>query len=308
MSLPSGESPWNSIFGPGRRSKYYVWSTKNFGQCSRPSLSPLISTHNKHHLFENKVWVIDIIKKKCIRSLLKSFITGWLFPHIFVYVNVQLYYGYTTICLNQKGDISTLNGSSLKLVEKFTDQGSSVLSTETDINTRLAKAWAANDSLKVIWKSDLTVKIKRSFFFQARVVSILPYGCTTWTLTKRMEKKLRSNYRSPGGSTPTKQQLSGHLPLITKTIQVRPTTHAQHCWRSGHELINDILLWTSSHGRAKAGRPAWTYIKHLCADTGYSLEDLPGAMDDRGSWRERVREIRARSAWWWWYMYIMSCW
>ena len=31
--------------------------------------------------------------------------------------------------------------------------------------------------------------MKRSFF-QAAVVSILLYGCTTWTLTKRMEKKL----------------------------------------------------------------------------------------------------------------------
>ena len=36
-------------------------------------------------------------------------------------------------------------------------------------------------------------KIKRSFF-QAAVVSILLYGCTTWTLTKRMEKKLDGNY------------------------------------------------------------------------------------------------------------------
>ena len=69
----------------------------------------------------------------------------------------------------------------------------SVSSTETDINTPLAKAWSAIDKLSVIWKSDLTDKIKRSFF-QAAVVSILLYGCTTWTLTKRMEKKLDGNY------------------------------------------------------------------------------------------------------------------
>ena len=65
--------------------------------------------------------------------------------------------------------------------------------TEKDINTRLVKAWTANDSLSVIWKSDLTDKIKRSFS-QAAVVSILLYGCTTWTLTKCMEKKLDGNY------------------------------------------------------------------------------------------------------------------
>ena len=97
------------------------------------------------------------------------------------------------MCFNQTGNIYTLNGSSLKLVDKFTYLGSSISLTETDINTRLAKAWTANDSLSVIWKSDLTDKIKHSFF-QAAVVSILLYGCTTWTLTKRMEKKLDGNY------------------------------------------------------------------------------------------------------------------
>ena len=47
------------------------------------------------------------------------------------------------ICFTQRGDISALNSSSLKLVDKFTDLGSNVSSTETDINTRLAKAWTA---------------------------------------------------------------------------------------------------------------------------------------------------------------------
>ena len=47
------------------------------------------------------------------------------------------------ICFNQRGDISTLNGSSLKLVDKFTHLGSRVSSTEKDVNMRLAKAWTA---------------------------------------------------------------------------------------------------------------------------------------------------------------------
>ena len=51
---------------------------------------------------------------------------------------------------NQTGDISTLNGSSMKLVDKFTYLGSSVSSTETDIDTRLAKAWTAINRLSVI--------------------------------------------------------------------------------------------------------------------------------------------------------------
>ena len=155
------------------------------------------------------------------------------------------------MCFNQTDDISTLNGGSQKLVDKLTYLGNCVSSTETDINMRLTKALTAIDSLSVICKSDLTDKIKRSFF-QAAVVSILLYGCTTWMLTKRMDKKLDGNYtrmlrailNKSWRQHPTKQQLYGHLPPIMKTIQVRRTRHAGHCWRSRDELISDILLWT----------------------------------------------------------------
>ena len=196
------------------------------------------------------------------------------------------------MCYNQKGDISTQDGTPLKLVEKFTYLGSSVESTKKDIDTRLTKAWTAINRLSIIWKSDLTNKMKCSFL-QAAVTSILLYGCTTWTVTKLQEKKLDGNYtrmlrailNSSWRQHPTRHQLYGHLPPIMKTIQVRWTRHAGHCWRSRDELISDVLLWTPTHGRAKAGRPAQTYIQQLCEDTGCCPEDLPGAMNDREEWR-----------------------
>ena len=154
--------------------------------------------------------------------------------------------------------------------------------------------------------------MKRSFV-QAAVTSILLYGCTTWTLTKRLEKKLDGNYtrmlrailNKSWRQHHTRHQLYGHLPPITKTIQVRRTRHAGHCWRSRDELISLVLLWTPTHGRAKVGRPSRTYIQQLCEDTGCCPEDLPRAMNDWEEWRERVRDIRATSAtWWWWYKNI----
>ena len=134
---------------------------------------------------------------------------------------------------------------------------------------------------------------------QAAVASILLYGCTTWTLTKRMEKKLNGNYtrmlwailNESWRQHPIKQQMYGHLLPIMKTIKIRQTRHAGHCWRSRDKIISDLLLWTSSHGRAKAGQPAWTYMQQPCADTGCSPENLPEAMDDREGWRERVGDI-----------------
>ena len=141
------------------------------------------------------------------------------------------------------------------------------------------------------------------------VVSILLYGSITWTLTKRLEKKLNGNYtrmlrailNKSWRQHPTKHQLYGHLPPITKTMQVR---HAGHCWRSRDELISDVLPWAPTYGREKAGRPARTYIQQLCEDTGCSPEDLPEEMNDREKWRERVRDIRARDTTLrcWWYV------
>ena len=135
-------------------------------------------------------------------------------------------------------------------------------------------------------------------------------------ITKRLEKKLDGNYtrmlrailNKSWQQHPTRHQLYGHLPPITKTIQVRRTRHAGHCWRSRDELIRDVLLWIPTHGRAKAGRPARTYIQQLCEDTGCCPEDLPRAMNDREEWRERVRDIRAASTiwWWWWWLYVWA--
>ena len=161
------------------------------------------------------------------------------------------------MCFNQAGGILTLEGTSLKLVDKFTYLGSSVSSTEKDIDMQLTKAWTAINKLSIIWKSDLTDKMKCSFF-QPAVVSILLYGCTTWTLPKRLEKKLDGNYTRMLQAIlnkfwrqhPTKHQLYGHLPPIMKTIQVRRTRHTE---RSRDELLSDVLLWTPKYGRAKAG-------------------------------------------------------
>ena len=145
------------------------------------------------------------------------------------FLKLQYIYIYITeyMCYNQTGNITTLDGASLRLVDKFTYLGSSVSSTENDIDTRLTKAWTAIDRLSIIWKSDLTDEMKRSFF-QAAVVSILLYGCTTWTLTKRLEKKLNGYYtrklrailNKSWRQHPTRHQLYGHLPPSRKLYRL----------------------------------------------------------------------------------------
>ena len=98
---------------------------------------------------------------------------------------------------------------------------------------------------------------------------------------RQLDKNATCNLKQVLAATPHKTPTVRPPAPITKMIQVRRTRHAGHCWRSRDELIRDVLLWTPTHGRAKAGRPARTYIQQLCEDTGCVPEDLPRAMNDR---------------------------
>ena len=125
--------------------------------------------------------------------------------------------------------------------------------------------------------------MKRSLF-QAAVVSILLYGCTTWTLTKKDgEKARRLLHKNAASNIELVLEATTH-----KAAAIRPpTTHHEnyqrrirlvgHNWRSRDDLISDVLLWTPTYGRAEAGRPARTYIQQLCEDTGCS----PARGDER---------------------------
>ena len=121
--------------------------------------------------------------------------------------------------------------------------------------------FATSKGMDSYWWASSHMEVRTISFFQAAVVSILLYGCTTWMLTKHIEKKLDSNCTRILHSVlnkscmqhPTKQQLHGYLLPTSKTIQVRWTRHAGHCWRSMDKLMSDVLLWTPSHGRAKLG-------------------------------------------------------
>ena len=82
------------------------------------------------------------------------------------------------------------------IVDKFTYLGSIVSSTETDFNTRLAKAWTAIDRLSVIWKSDLTYKIKLSFFPSSGRVDTaiwMHYMDANWMYEEKAWRQLHKN-------------------------------------------------------------------------------------------------------------------
>ena len=205
------------------------------------------------------------------------------------------------ISFDQQGTIQTNSGEPIKAVESFTYLGSEINSTKQDVKIRIAKAWTALNKMDIVWKSDLSKDLKRSFF-RATVESVMMYGATAWTLTKSLESKLDGTYTRmlrailniSWRQHPTKSQLYGPMPDISTILCERRMHFAGHCWRAKQELASDLLLWTPRHGKARAGRPAITYIDQLSRDTGCFPEDLPTLMQDRNGWRDRIN-VRARS-------------
>ena len=92
-----------------------------------------------------------------------------------------------------------------------------------------------------------------TFTFAYIYVYAREYSYVFLKLDGNSTRMLRSMLNRSWRQHPTNQQLYGHLPPITKTILIRRTRHAGHCWRSRDELISGVLLWTPLHGRAKAG-------------------------------------------------------
>ena len=109
------------------------------------------------------------------------------------------------MCYNQTGDISTLDGTPLKLVDKFTYLGSCIASTEKDIDTRLTQAWTAINRLLIIWKSDLADKMKRSFFDTAIWMHYMDSNKTAGEEARRqLHKNAASNLEQVLAATPHK--------------------------------------------------------------------------------------------------------
>ena len=113
------------------------------------------------------------------------------------------------MCLNQTGDISTLGGSSLKLIDKFTYLGSSASSTEKDIDTRLAKAWTAIKGFRsyesqiwlIKWNA---VSSKQQSCPYCYMDALHRRWLNRWrkSLTATTQECCEQFWTSPGGNTP----------------------------------------------------------------------------------------------------------
>ena len=89
--------------------------------------------------------------------------------------------------------LTTINKKCIKPTNDFLYLGSWIYSNEKDVDVRIRKAWVALQKLNTIWNSNLPKNLSLAFF-HTTVSSVLLYGSSTWTLTKKLEKKLNGCY------------------------------------------------------------------------------------------------------------------
>ena len=158
------------------------------------------------------------------------------------------------MCYNQTGNITTLDGASLRLVDKFTYLGSSVSSTENDIDTRLTKAWTAIDRLSIIWKSDLTDWNEAQFLPGSGCIDTAIWmhymdanqtaGEETWRqLHKNVESNIEQVLATTPHEMPTVRPLASHHENYTG--QTRRTLLEKQGWARKWRTPMDPHIWPS---------------------------------------------------------------
>ena len=135
-------------------------------------------------------------------------------------------------------------------------------------------AWSAYNKLHKIWTSKLNASIKIKLL-KALIESILLYGCETWTLYKRMKKRLDGVYTRSlmrvkhlsGKQHPTKNMIYGDIPPVSSIVRSKRVQFAGHCFRATSEIISPLVLWKPSSVGRRSGKNShmWTRLfwKHV---------------------------------------------
>jgi hypothetical protein len=196
--------------------------------------------------------------------------------------------------------VYALDGTLIKVVDDFKYLGSWINNSMKDVNVRIGQAWTAATKMRNIWTSFLTEELKRKFF-QATIVSILLYGCETWTMTVAIQKKLDGAYTkllryisnvSWRDHIPNSVLYSG-LPIISSVVRQRRLRFAGHCYRATNQPIHHLVFKETDCRRGKGATK--TYPKMILEDvnTIMSGKDVITEEEDAGEPRTRGRKKSA---------------
>ena len=203
----------------------------------------------------------------------------------------------------------TSDGSIIEVVDDFKYLGSYIMSTEKDVENRIALAWVVFSKLKSILRSPKpTVKFKMRLF-KASCISVLLYGCETWVLTEALAKKLdifaRKCYRIMLDIRQAEEHMTNselyrktcQIP-ISQTIKSRQLQFTGHCLRleDKDEPANIYALYKSYiKSSNRRGRPHMTYrdqvfkyLEHLVIDKEKLTDEVTSLALNKELWNSIV--------------------
>ena len=79
------------------------------------------------------------------------------------------------------------------------------------------------------------------------------------------------------------------FPSLEGIILERRLRFAGHCWRS--KLLVKKLMFATTSGKKKRGRPMLTYPRMLMRDTDLKITELKDVMAEREKWDELVKDL-----------------
>ena len=197
-------------------------------------------------------------------------------------------------------DVALPDGTILQRVQEFKYLGSMMSSSAEDLRVRRGQAWSAFWGMHRLWRSKeipLPLKLR---IYEATCLSILLYGCETWSITVLMRKSIdsfaTSCYRFMLGikwsdKVTNEVVLSRvHRLPLSCTVVTRQLRCLGHNLRKGPQNMPRLYaLYVPAHGRRKRGRPRLLYNKYVERITGLSGEqDLEDAARSRDGWRDLV--------------------
>ena len=195
----------------------------------------------------------------------------------------------------------------IKDVTSFTYLGATVTTTggsSEDIIKRIGKARHAYHSLRKIWNSSVLRRKLKMRIFQANVVSVLLYGCTTWKMTDADEQKLNVFMHTclrrilkifwPTRMSNEEVRRIAGIQKVSDQIRIRRWKFIGHILRmEGDHNQKVALRWTPATGKRRRGRPRETWrrtVERERLKLGFtSWEGAGAAAHDRGYWRKLIR-------------------
>ena len=195
----------------------------------------------------------------------------------------------------------------IKDVESFTYLGATLTTSggaSEDMKIRIGKARKAYYRFQKVWRSGVYRRKHKMRIFQANVISVLLYGCTTWKMTESDEhcldtfvhtclRRILKIFWPTRMSNEEVRRIAG-IERVSTQIRRRRWRFIGHILRKNRSDNQQIALrWTPATGKRKRGRPKETWRRTVERERqllGYSSwnEAAVGA-GDRHHWRELIR-------------------